>query len=114
MVCFAGCACLLFQGVMWCQSDTSSVQDRSKRAHSVQFTCLVGSAASSFISVRCTVAKCHHSVLSVQFMNSSYPDASNKQLVAITFLICLTLKKHHMCMILKKICSTLKSLWIRN
>ena len=42
-----------------------------KRVRSVQFACLIGSAASSFSSVSGTGAKCLHSVHSVQFTNSS-------------------------------------------
>ena len=70
---FAGCASL--SGVwLWCRSDANSVQNRLKRVRSVQFACPIGSAASSFSSVRGRGAKCLISARSVQFTNSSGPD----------------------------------------
>ena len=48
MVHFAGCACLLGWGVMCCRSDAMSVQNHLKRVRTVQFACLIRSAASSF------------------------------------------------------------------
>ena len=61
---FVGCARLLVRDVVWCRND--SVRSRLKRFRSVQFTCLIGSAAGSFSSVH-----------SVQFTNSSGPGITN-------------------------------------
>ena len=52
MMCFAGCACLLVRGAMWCRRDAISVQNCSHRVRSIQFACLTGLTASSFTSVR--------------------------------------------------------------
>ena len=51
---FAGPACLLVRGVVWCRSEVNSVHNRLKRVLSVKITCLIGSSGSSFSSVRCT------------------------------------------------------------
>ena len=71
MMRFAGCACLLVWDVVWCRSDPNSVQNRLKGVRSVQFACLIGSAASSFKSGRGTGAKCLRSVRLVQFIQFS-------------------------------------------
>ena len=42
MACFAGCACLLVRGVVWCRSDTNSVQNYFNRVRSVHQHAWVG------------------------------------------------------------------------
>ena len=56
---------LLVRSVVWCRSDANSVLNRFKNVRSVQFTCLIGLAASSFSSVRGMEASA--SVYFVQF-----------------------------------------------
>ena len=68
MVRFAGCACLPVRGVVWCRSSAIQFKIALKRLRSVQFACLIASAASSVSSVSGMGAKCIHSV---QFTNSS-------------------------------------------
>ena len=54
---FAGYACLLVRDVVWCQSDANLVQNRLQKVRSIQFACLSGPTARSFISVRNGAAK---------------------------------------------------------
>ena len=74
---FAGCAWLFVRGLVCCQSDTNSVQNRLQGVRSVQFACLIGLAVGSFSSFQSTAAKIFSSfssVHSVQFASSSDPD----------------------------------------
>ena len=73
---FGGSVCLLVRGVVWCRSGAYSVKNRLKRVNSVQFAYLIGSAASSFSSVRETGAKCLGSLHSVQFTNCPGPGSN--------------------------------------
>ena len=73
MVRFIGCACLLDRYVVWCRDDANSVQNHLKKTSSVQFICLIGSAASSlqFSSGRGGQVPPFSSFSSVQFIRFS-------------------------------------------
>ena len=68
-----GYACLLLQGVVLCWGDAKSAQDRLRRVRSVQFACLIGSAASSISSVQGIRANCLRPFSSVTDLSRPWP-----------------------------------------
>ena len=76
MVRFAGCACLLVRGVVWCRSDANSVLNNLRRVRSVRLPYWVGYQFVQFSSghgCRVPPFSSFSSVHSAHFINSSGP-----------------------------------------